>query len=209
MAIQLDTGPDQTTELGRAERGAVRATIFRHLSGIVLAPVVKALADRGVFALLGDAASGISIDEIADRTRANLGYLRVALRLLVSCGWILQTKDASGTKYYLTSEGRIAVWLAPLYGEVVSFIPKALFLDDFLFGKADRAVLSHLHDLVRRARERWSIYTDGETTAAKVHRQTVGYLDGMLVGPAMVALAREGVLAALEEATEGLDLGNL
>src|SRR5262249_23832227 len=80
-----------------------------------------------------------------------------------------------------------------------------LFLDDFLFGRSDRAVLPHLQDLVRRARDRWSIFTEGDTTAARVHRQTVHYLDGMLVGPVMVALAREGVFQRFFEMADGLD----
>jgi hypothetical protein len=194
-----------TREPTSAERAAVRTLIFQHLSGIVLAPVIKALADRGVFALLGDAPTGITLDRIFEKTRGNRGYLRVALRLLVSCRWMEQAQDQNDIRYSLTPEGRIAVWLAPLYGEVVSFIPKALFLDDFLFGKSDRAVLPHLQDLVRRARERWSIYTEGDTTAAKVHRQTVRYLDGMLVGPAMVALAREGIFRHFEGIRGGID----
>jgi hypothetical protein len=112
----------------------------------------------------------------------------------------------------LTPEGKIAVWLAPLYSEVVSFIPKAIFLDDFLFGESDRAVLPHLQDLVRRAGERWGVYTEGNTTAAKVHRRTARYLDGTLIGPSMVALAREGIFDLFERASDGVDpkdiLGN-
>ena len=203
--MQFDPATSVNPVLTDAEKSSVRATIFQHLAGIVVAPVAKALADRGVFALLGDAPHGISIDEIADRTGGNRGYLRVALRLLVSCGWMVQADGPRGTRYSLTPEGNIAVWLAPLYGEVVSFIPKALFLDDFLFGKSDKAVISHFQDLVRRARERWSIYTEGDTTAAKVHRQIVGYLDGMLAGPIMVALAREGVFRLLEDSANGFD----
>jgi hypothetical protein len=186
-----------------------RTLIFQHLAGIVLAPVIKALADRGVFAQLYDAPAGIALDEIAGRTRANRGYLHVALRLLVSCGWMTRIGEDNAARYFLTPAGRIAVWLAPLYGEVVSFIPKALFLDDFLFGKSDRAVLPHLQGLIRRARERWGIYTEGDTTAAKVHRQTVRYLDGMLVGPSMVALAREGIFRRLLEQEDGVELRSL
>ncbi|MBO0860933.1 MAG: class I SAM-dependent methyltransferase [Chloracidobacterium sp.] len=189
-------------ELTGAEKMAVRTTIFQHLAGIVLAPVVKALADRGVFARLADAPAGIGFDTIADQTHGNRGYLRVALRLLVSCGWITETEDG---KYALTAEGKIAVWLAPLYSEVASFIPKAIFLDDFLFGKSDRAVLPHLQDLTRRAGERWGVYTEGDTTAAKVHRRTACYLDGALIGPSMVALAREGVFDLFERAPGGVD----
>lgn len=205
MSTEIKSTDLSVEELTRGKKAAVRGVIFQHLAGIVLAPVVKALADRGVFALLADEPDGVALDEIVKRTRGNRGYLHVAFRLLVSCGWMSQAGGGSDAKYALTSEGKIAVWLAPLYGEVVSFIPKALFIDDFLFGKSDRAVLPHLQDLVRRASERWSIYTEGETTAARVHRQTVRYLDGMLVGPAMVALAREGILARLEASPEGVD----
>jgi hypothetical protein len=209
MSTQLEKDEkaiSQAVELTGGEKAAVRMVVFQHLAGIVLAPVIKALADRGVFAMLGDAPAGMALGEIVERARANRGYLRVALRLLVSCGWMTQTNEV---RYALTQEGKIAVWLAPLYGEVVSFIPKALFLDDFLFGNSDRAVLPHLQDLVRRARERWGIYTEGETTAAKVHRQAVRYLDGMLFGPVMVALSREGIFRRLESAPDGLDLKDL
>ena len=76
------------------EKAAVRATIFNHLSGIVLAPTVVALADRGVFRLFDSAAAWVTFDEIAERTHANRGYLRVALRLLTSCGWLRQRTEA-------------------------------------------------------------------------------------------------------------------
>ena len=208
MSIQIENAA-AAEPLTSHDKAGVRKVVFQHLSGVVLAPVIKALADRGVFALLGDAPAGMRMGELVERTRANGGYLRVALRLLVSCGWMEQSQEGNDIRYALTTEGRIAVWLAPLFSEVVSFIPKALFLDDFLFGTSDRAMLPHLQDLVRRARERWSIYTEGDTTAAKVHRQTVTYLDGMLVGPVMVALAREGIFRRFEECPEGLSLRDL
>jgi hypothetical protein len=189
-------------EMTNAEKAAVRTTIFQHLAGIALAPVVKALAGRGVFAMLADAPSGIGFDEIAEQTHGNRGYLRVALRLLVSCGWMAETGDS---KYALTTEGKIAVWLAPIFSEAVSFIPKAIFFDDFLFGKSDRAVFPSLQALSRRVAERWGVYTEGNTTAAKVHRRTARYLDGILIGPSMVALAREGVFDLFEKEPGGVD----
>src|SRR5262249_39866193 len=205
MPAQLETASRQHAELTGAEKAEVRGVIFQHLAGIVLWPMIKALADRCVFALLADAEGGATLGEIVERTRGNRGYLGVAMRLLVSCGWLSQSSGAAERRYTLTPEGKIAVWLAPMYGEVVSFIPKALFLDDFLFGRSDPSVLPPLQDLVRRARDRWSIFTEGDTTAARVHRQTVHYLDGMLVGPVMVALAREGVFQRFFEMADGLD----
>jgi hypothetical protein len=184
------------------ERAAVRAAVFGHLAGIVLAPTVKALWDRKVFDLFDGLSEWVKLDEVVDRTRGNRGYLRVALRLMAACGWLEQRLEDNGRSafYALTSEGRIALTLAPaLYAEVISFIPKAVFLEDFLFGSSDAPVLPSLQPLVQRARERWGISPAADETTARVGEQIRGHLDGMLVGPAMVALARGGVLAQLEQ----------
>src|SRR5512143_2375796 len=117
MTLQMEQAASDVTN---AEKAAVRALVFQHLAGIVLVPVIKALADRGVFALLADAPAGIRLDEIVERTRGNRGYLRVALRLLVSCGWMAQVTGGEregeskrdDRRYSLTPEGKIAVWLA-------------------------------------------------------------------------------------------------
>ena len=88
----------------------------------------------------------------------------------------------------------------PLCGEVTSFIPKALFLEDFLFGKSDFPVLPSLQWLVQRAQERWIADSgpDCDEIGRKIRGLIRGHLDGMLIGPAMVALARGGILARLE-----------
>jgi hypothetical protein len=183
------------------EKAAVRATIFTHLSGIVLAPTVAALADRGVFRLFESSATWIALDDIFERTHANRGYLRVALRLLTSCGWLRQrTTAGQSDEYAPTPEGLIGVRVAaPLYREVISFIPKALFLEDFLYGKFDGPVLPSLQSLVARAKERWLVESPDDPVAARVAENIRGHLDGVLIGPAMVALARGGVLAQLEQ----------
>ena len=72
------------------ERAAVRATVFAHLAGIVLIPTVRALWEAEVFQLFRSPGQWICFDEIARHTRANRGYLRVALRILVACGWLAQ-----------------------------------------------------------------------------------------------------------------------
>jgi hypothetical protein len=183
------------------ERAAVRATIFTHLSGIALAPTVAALADRGVFRLFDSPSTWIRLDEICEHTHANRGYLRVALRLLASCGWLRQrTEPGEAPWYALTSQGATGVRLAaPLYREVISFIPKALFLEDFLYGKFDGPVLPSLQSLVRRAGGRWLAVPQHDGVAAGVAECIRGHLDGVLIGPAMVALSRGGVLAQLEQ----------
>jgi hypothetical protein len=180
-------------ELSPAERAEVRATIFAHLRGIVLAPVVRALWDRGVFDLFRDSATWVDLDRIAEKTRGNHGYLRVGLRLLVGAGWLKwRAGDSDVTAYAMTPEGSAALRVAPeLYRQVVSFIPMAIFLEDFLFGKSQGSMLPLLQVLVARAIEGWGLADD--------NRQLRLQLEGMLVGPAMVALSRKYTLDRLRE----------
>ena len=193
--------------MGQDEKALVRATVFGHLAGIVLAPTVKALADRKVFDLFGTSSPWLDLDQIMEYTRGNRGYLRVALRLLTACGWLRQRLgDHQSLAYQLTPEGRIAVQVAPaLYGQAVSFIPKAVFLEDFLFGSSDAPVLPSLQALVAKATERWGIRSSADSATAKVYGQIRTHLDGMLVGPAMVAFARGGVLEQLEQGPGSLE----
>jgi hypothetical protein len=107
------------------------------------------------------------------------------LRLLASCGWLKQQVESGhAPRYTLTPEGRVAVSVAPLlYGEVLSFVAKAVFLEDFLFGASDRPVLPSLQELVRRSKERWGLQPDADPVVSRVQNQIREHLDGMLIGP--------------------------
>src|ERR1700690_1678047 len=187
--------------IGDEEKAQVRATVFGHLAGVVLAPTVKALWDRRAFELFPSVGELVDFDRIARESRANRGYLRVALRLLASCGWLQQrVEDEHPRHFALTAEGAIALREAPLlYGEILSFVAKAVFLEDFLFGASDRPVIASLQELVRRSKEGWGLQVDADPVVNGVRSQIRGHLDGMLIGPAMVALARAEILAQLEQ----------
>jgi hypothetical protein len=174
------------------ERAAVRSVVFGHLAGLVLAPTVKALADRGVFDVLSGP-DWIETDEIIDRTCGNRGYMQVALRLLASYGWLRRQTDEQGrlSAYSLSPEGRAALATAPaLYAQVVPFIQFAMFLEDFLFGQSEGSVAEPFAALIAKARNRWASGWDSELVAGQVQERIRTHLDGLLIGPAMVALAR-------------------
>ncbi|MBZ5586816.1 MAG: hypothetical protein LAQ30_32450, partial [Acidobacteriia bacterium] len=186
---------------GEQGKAQVRATVFGHLAGVVLAPTVKALWDRRVFEFFPAIGEWVEFDRIARETRANRGYLRIALRLLASCGWLEQRAEGGqAPRFALTAEGAVALREAPLlYGEILSFVAKAVFLEDFLFGASDRPVLASLQELVRRSKERWGLEGDADPLVERVRKQIREHLDGLLIGPAMVALARAEILAQLEQ----------
>jgi hypothetical protein len=184
------------------EKAGVRALVFSHLAGIAVAPTFKALWDRGAFELFKDPSTWVDLDEVVQRTRGNRGYVRVGLRLLASCGWLKQApqQNAQPPRYALTAEGKVATTLAPLlYAEVLSFFTKAIFLEDFLFGPSDRPVLASLQEFVRRSREHWGLKPQEDPVVNRVAEQIQRHLDGILVSPAMVALARAGVFAQMDQ----------
>ena len=175
------------------EKAAVRAAVFGHLAGMVVAPVMKALRDRGVFQL--DFRGGVPFESIVEKTHGNRAYLRVALRILRSCGWLECRCDI----FTLTAKGETALHLAPaVYDEVVRFIPLAIFLEDFLLRKLQGSILPSLQLLISRAKEGWDLPPETDHPAGATVRQIRLHADGVLIGPAMVALARGGVFERLE-----------
>ena len=180
------------------EKATVRAAVFGHLAGMAMAPVVKALWDRRVFDLFDSPSRWVRLGHVAEATGGNRGYLHVALRLLTAYGWLKHRRDG-GPSYALTAEGELALRVAPrLYSEAISFLPIAVFLEDFLVGRSHGAVPPSLQILAVRVKERWGIGPAADAVAARVHDQIRSQLDGVVIGPAMVALARTGILAQIE-----------
>ena len=188
--------------LAETERAAVRARVFVHLAGVVMAPTVSALSERGALEWLTSMTGPVSFADVVEHTHANAGYLRVALRLLASCGWLVEQPVGDGERTCaLTPEGHAALKLAhPLYRRVTaSFLPKALILDDFLTGPSDESFIASVGDLVELAQNGWGIAPWSDSGTAQTHERIRGHLEGMLAAPAMVALARGGLFARLGE----------
>jgi hypothetical protein len=86
----------------------------------------------------------------------------------------------------------------PLYAELTSYLlPKALHLEEALFSATDEGVVSLLRELVQRARDGWRIALHDDTVTAGVRELVRGDLDGMRIGPAMVAMSRTDVLGRI------------
>jgi len=61
----------------------LRSLIFRHLDGLVTAPVLHALADKGILHYIVENKS-LKLNELTEEFQANEGCLNVALRVLAS-----------------------------------------------------------------------------------------------------------------------------
>lgn len=178
-----------------ARPAELRATIFRHLDGLVTAPVAYTLHERGVLARLLALPDGGPPLPLADLTRefaANEGYLNVALRVLAAQGWLTQHLDnaADTVAYAPTALGRAALPLAGLFADVAGLLalppvhPRVAAPESARKWAAVAARLRARYDLPETA----ETLEQGAATA-----QVLGLIEGSLVGPLIARLGMSGM----------------
>jgi acyl transferase domain-containing protein len=141
----------------------------RYAHGYVAVPVVAALDRRGVLEQLSRAGT-ISQDELVRHHGANAGHFAAAMRLLISLGWIddvaggLRLTAAAGDRTRIPADAT----------EVL-----AVSADDVLDDATSRARL-----------ERWIPAVAARWDGADP--MLAEMLDGLVVGPVLIALCRHG-----------------
>lgn len=69
------------------DKKELRSSIFRHLDGIVTAPVIHSLQKKEIIDFILNSKK-ITLKEISEKIESNEGYLNVALRIMASQGFI-------------------------------------------------------------------------------------------------------------------------
>ncbi|HIK06552.1 MAG TPA: class I SAM-dependent methyltransferase [Trichormus sp. M33_DOE_039] len=198
----------------RQERLAVRRTIFLHLDGIAIAPTMNALQTRGIFFLFTEG-KPISLELILKYFPGNIGYLNVALRLMVSQGWMKHQEIDGEVFYTLTRRGGIAVGLSTIYKDLVALIPTLINIKDYFFGDLSLSLQSkltngmNLSSFLLRAKRQWELVESDDEDYQYVCCQILHHLNGLLVGPTMVALAVAKVFEQIDPQTHILDIEKL
>ena len=100
-----------------------RQRIFQHLDGLVTAPVVYALYQKGILHYLLENKE-VSLSTLSSEFKANEGYLNVALRVLASQGMLGYKLDNANNSVVVTSNSKSALFfsLAPVYEEVIDVL---------------------------------------------------------------------------------------
>lgn len=176
---------------------AVRERLSDHLSGLALAPTMMALAEQGVLRAIRTA-TDVSAGSLAHQTRANPARLRVALRLLASCGWLDEQRGADPRHCFfrLTPAGRAAFDAPPhLFRQATSALAALAHLPQ-QFSAAEDGLAPVLRELTALRTSGWGLGDLVEPAAAEQIRR---HLDGILAVAAIVTLARAGILELLAQ----------
>ena len=102
------------------DKKELRSSIFRHLDGIVTAPVAASLHNKGITQLIFESEE-ITLNQISEKVESNQGYLNVALRMLASQGFLEYEINDDIDEVYLRSNSKTEFLLKyiSLYDKVI------------------------------------------------------------------------------------------
>jgi SAM-dependent methyltransferase len=175
--------------LDKQKKSQLRNVLFRHLDGIAICPTAYVLHEKGVLDYILEEEK-VEIRKLAAHFSANEGYLNVALRLLCSQGWLVQHLDnkEETIEYSINEKSKEAFSLCPLYKDVVGLIQ--------ISGKYHRRKFEiepflAWEKITRLCRNHYGM--DNLPGSNSVAFQVLKHIEGILVGPTVVALGMGGM----------------
>ncbi|KAA1247881.1 class I SAM-dependent methyltransferase [Aquimarina sp. RZ0] len=175
--------------LTKQEKQIFREELFRHLDGIVVAPLAFALFRAKItdYIILHKT---ITISKIAKVFNGNEGYLTVALRTLSSQGWLNYEITQNSVNVAINERTKIAFDLFYLYQDTVDlleysgkFHPRKFELDPFY--KLEKLLIIY--------QKKMNITLSDDTITNTIQKQILKHIEGILVGPTIVHLGMGGM----------------
>jgi len=170
---------------------SLRSTIFRHLDGLVTAPVAYSLHKNGVLDYILDKKE-ICLSELSSKFKTNEGYLNVALRVLASQGFLdyyINTKTDL-IAFRINKKSEIAFSLFPLYKDAVELLQSSDDLRPKLF---EGEIFNRMKLIFEKCQNNFGISFSDDNLTNEVQHQILMHIEGFLVGQITVHLGMSGM----------------
>lgn len=177
--------------LSKAEKKVLRSSIFRHLDGIAVAPTAFALYKQGVLDYLLEQQT-VTLVQVCEKFDANEGYMNVALRLMCSQDWLIQEVNNAdnSVQFKLNEKSAFAFAHAGIYEDVVELIQ---FSQRFDKRKFKIEPFRKLNVIIEKYKSDYGIKWSGDSVEKSIQQQMLKHVEGILVGPTIVALGMGGM----------------
>ena len=169
------------------DKKKLRESIFRHLDGIVTAPVISALSKKNILDFINEN-QNLKLSEINEKFNSNEGYLNVALRVLTSQGFISYDLDNATDVVKISVNSKTE--------EVFSHQNIYCDLAEFL---ADQNVINS-KELTEELCKKWisifekyKAFLTENTDENSLKYQIQKHIEGALVGPIIIKLGMSGM----------------
>lgn len=177
--------------LTKKEQAVFRSEIFRHLDGIVTAPVAYALHKNDIPAQILKAKE-VDVTELSEANNANEGYLNVALRILASQGWLDQHIDNASDKvsYKVNDRSADAFHCFGAFEEVANLLKIS---GQHHPRKFSPEAFTAMEKICEKYKSGYGL-TDGDGCQnEEVCAQVLKHIEGALIGPSIVHLGMGGM----------------
>jgi hypothetical protein len=170
---------------------SLRSTIFKHLDGLVTAPVAYSLYKKGVTGFILNKKQ-VSLSELTDKFKANEGYLNVGLRVLASQGFLDYHIDAETDTITISTnkKSEIAFSMFPLYKDAVDLLHYSMDFHPRLF---EEAPFERLKSIFEKYKDNYGISFSSDSLTNTIQHQILKHIEGFLVGPIVVRLGMSGM----------------
>ncbi|RTY87257.1 class I SAM-dependent methyltransferase [Flavobacterium sp. GT3R68] len=170
---------------------SLRSSIFRHLDGLVTAPVAFSLQKKGVLEYIVDKKEA-TLSELGTKFKANEGYLNVGLRVLCSQGFLnynINNKNGE-IRFSVTEKSEIAFSMFHLYEDVVDLLQFSMQFHPRLF---EDAPFEKLNVIFEKYKNNYGIQFSEDALTNSIQYQILKHIEGALVGPTLVRLGMNGM----------------
>ena len=178
--------------LNKKEKLEIRKRIFLHLDGWALIPTIYALHKLEVLSQFQEK-NKWKLSELNKISKTNEGYLNVALQILASQGYLNRKVDneLDEISLELTSSGAQALQLVTHYKTFYKLIQKFIIRPKNLISKAANI------ELLDEAWTKVKHFKNNEND--KLRKRMSIHMEGILLGPLMVALGMNNKLQNLDK----------
>lgn len=168
-----------------------RQRIFQHLDGLVTAPVVYALHQKGILPYLLENKE-VSLFKLASEFKANEGYLNIALRVLASQGMLDYKVDNANNSVEVSTNSKSALFfsLAPVYEEIIDVLKEK---DWFTSVQIQTESYHDLNMLFEWYKNKCHVQFSENDAERLIQEQVLAHIEGYLVGPIIVSLGMTGM----------------
>jgi len=177
--------------LSKKEQHTLRSKLFRHLDGIVTAPTAYVLHKHRVIQYIIDKKT-VTLDEVADKFKANDGYLNVALRALCSQGWLEQQIDNESNviTFSVNDCSEKAFKLFSLYEGAYKLLRMSENYHSRLF---EMEPFIKLEQLFKEHKNSYNLGQPQSEQEKELHEQVLSHIEGVIIGPSLVHLGMSGM----------------
>ncbi|MCU7619133.1 class I SAM-dependent methyltransferase [Chryseobacterium sp. PBS4-4] len=173
------------------DKELLRSEIFRHLDGVVTAPVVISFLKKEIIAFIIER-KNISLTELTEEFKANEGYLNVAIRTLASQGFLnYQVENQKDEILVSTNKNtQLLQKYSPLYLKVIPFLKLSTDIKNQITQNSFIEEFTQLSDSIRN---NFGIQFSEDLEEKNVQEQILKHIEGCMIGPVIVYLGMTGM----------------